>query len=916
MPVDINKLIESTKNRNLQNQVTTSKAKVKAQGGKVKKGGPSILNRIFDVISRPLYAVSEGVARASEHAGPKNPRKGKSAGTDILKGIAGGLAGKNKTYMNETLLRAAEADPGSLLSKPIRENKYNLRTGAGFVGDIALDPTTYVGGAIVKGVAKGTAKTAGAFKAVEHISDADKVRKVLESADAAKKARVAKGPVKTIKGMQSQADVLKSAEKTAQKVVKAETKIIRKEGQAIGRAHELNLLASTPGKVQFKFAGKKFAESEKLYRGSANLGKIVKNTAVGGKLSEAFRAAHKFPEITNQLKREAELRGIAHAETQMKEVRSFFKELPKDDKVLISHTIEKGKDAVTSTIASRPELAPFFEKAIKMQREMGELEVKRGVFRAPKNKDPNDYLLDNYVYHYYEGGSKKAREGFKNKRRSAVGPESPNFTKLRQVKTLEDAKAYGLKPIESIDDILVRRSGKHHAAVARAEYVQAVTKEYGVDVGTKWAKEMKDEGIPMVAARSKYAPKGTVFPEHIAKSIDMLEDMHTSDELYNSFLKTFDKAQNYWKFGATSLNPGHHVRNLIGDAWNGFLDGVVDPRHYENAAKALWGKDDGFKVIVNGKPITRPKLMELYVESGTKPGFVSAELLQGEQSLTKGFRGKVNTIAEKREEYMRMAHFLHALKEEAPKFKNLTEAASSAGARVRKWKIDYGDLTDFERNVMKRAIPFYTWSRKNLPLQIEALALKPGRVGVIPKGQSAIQDLMGTNTEGGGVNFGDLDTIPKWMKEMAPIRLRGEGEGKNAIYWLPALPFQDISKYAEGGEQEIFRSIMSQITPAARIPIEKATGEALFSGAKVKGNAEYASQQVPLARILQQLTKKGEGVGGRGLTGAKLANYLTGLGIQEVTPGQKAGELQRQKDPLQSELRSIRDKARKKALGG
>src|ERR1700752_2417231 len=160
--------------------------------------------------------------------------------------------------------------------------------------------------------------------------------------------------------------------------------------------------------------------------------------------------------------------------------------------------------------------------------------------------------------------------------------------------------------------------------------------------------------------------------------------MHNSDELYNKFLHTFDKVQNYWKFGATSLNPGHHIRNMIGDAWNGFIDGVVDPRHYDNAGKALFGKDDKFKIIVNGREIDRPTLLRIYKDSGAKPGFTQSELLQGEKSLAKGLRGKINTVSEKREEYMRMAHFIHALKEEAPKAKNLMEAADNAAARVRK----------------------------------------------------------------------------------------------------------------------------------------------------------------------------------------------------------------------------------------
>jgi hypothetical protein len=908
MSTDISKLIEQTKNRRLQQHTTAQRTKVQAMGGKPKKGGPSILSRVFDVLSRPIYGVSEGIARASEHAGPKNPRKGKNAGTDILKGIVGGLAGKNKTYMDEALLRAAEADPTSLLSKPIRENQGNIRTIGGLVGSVALDPTTYTGVGVVRSVGKGAAAAKGLKAGKEAVETADNVRRVVEAAETAKQARLAKG---TLKPGQTATDVTKIADRVADRVIKSELRTIRKEGEALAKAKELEILAANPGKVQLKFAGKVVGESEKLYKGTANLSKVVGSTAAGAKLSEAFRTTHKFPEKTLQLKREAELRGVAHADTQIREIRDFFKDVAKDDKILISHTIEKGPDAVTSMVAARPELAPHFDKAIKLQREMGELEVKHGVFRAPKNKDPKDFLLDNYVYHSYQGGTKKAQQQFKKMRRSAVGPESPDFTKLRQVKTLAEAKEFGLKPLENIDDILTKRIGKHHAAMARSKYVDAVVKEYGVDIGSKWAQQMAREAkktgtvAPYRAVNSKYAHKGMVLPDHIAQSVEVLEKMHTDDELYRSFLRVFDAAQNHWKFGATSLNPGHHIRNLIGDGWNGFLDGVSDPRHYENARKVIFGKDDNFKITVNGKAITRPKLMELFVNSGTKPGFASTDLVEDLGRISK-IKKPFNTVAEKREEYMRMAHFIHALKEEAPKFKNLDEAASAAGARVRKWKIDYGDVTDFERHVMKRAIPFYTWSRKNIPLQIEALAMRPGRVAVIPKGQRAIENLLGTVGEPG-----DLDSVPKWMKEMAPIRLRGEGEGKNAIYWLPSLPFQDIGKYTEGGQQGILQSIMSQITPAARVPFEMATGKQVFSGANTPGNAELLAGQAPIPRQLFNIA-----TGKQNPLSLKTLNWATGLGIQEVTPGAKAGELRRQEDQTQAAIRALRDKAKKKAMGG
>lgn len=910
----IDEIIANTKNRRQQQHISGKQAQVKALGGK-KKGGPSILSRVFDVLSRPLYAVNEPLARASEHAGTRNPRKGKNVLADIAGGFAGGLAGKNKTDFSKTLLRAAEASPNTLLSPAIRENRGGLRSIAGLVGNVGLDPLTYTGTGLLRSVGKETAEAAGMKIGRASVDTAENVQKALSKAEAAKQSRIARGPVQVKdkaapggKRIQTAEEVVKKADQKAQTVIRSEQKQATRQAVQTAEKETARIIAENTGKVQLKFAGKTVASSEKLYKGGQTVKDAIKGTEAGKWLGEAFQTGTKFPGLTKGFKRVAELKGVAQADEGIRAMRKFFKPLSEDDLILISHTIEKGSDAITQMERARPELAPFLQEGQRAFKAMGADEVNKGVFRAARGKSADDFLLDNYVYHWYEGGNKKAREQFKNRRREykAVGPETPGFTQQRTLPTLDEAKAAGLKPEERIDNILARRIGKHHQALARANYVDSVVKEYGTEVGSKAASQMKKEGMALRTVDSPYVPKGTVFPEHVAQSIEALEKMHVNDDFYNQFLKVFDGAQSYWKFGATTLNPGHHIRNMIGDGFNNFLDGVTNPERYRQAFQAIFGKDDGFKIKTKFGYINRAKLDELIVNNGAKSGFVGAELLQGAPAnMARGVMGKANLIAGKREEYMRTAHFIDALIKESRKAKTLDEAAAAAGASVRKWNLDYGDLTDWERSVMKRMIPFYTWSRKNLPLQIEAMAMRPGRIAAIPKGQQAIETLMGT--EGEYAQFGDLDNVPKFIKEMAPIRLRGEGQGKNAIYWSPGLPFQDIAKYTEGGEQGVFQSLVSQLTPAARIPFEKATGKQTFSGSNVPGNIEFMSQQNPILRnVFNMVTGKQKPAS------LKTLNYLTGLGVHEVTPNQVSGELGRQQKDLQSQLRSLREGYRKK----
>ena len=115
--------------------IESLKAYAASKGLEVKEKKPSIFVRMMDYMQRPLYA-SAGVAKALVK-GNENPL------TEAWKG----LKGEEKETYSDVLKEAGI------------ENKFT-RAIAGFGLDIALDPTTYVGGSLVKGVGK-VAKTGG-----------------------------------------------------------------------------------------------------------------------------------------------------------------------------------------------------------------------------------------------------------------------------------------------------------------------------------------------------------------------------------------------------------------------------------------------------------------------------------------------------------------------------------------------------------------------------------------------------------------------------------------------------------------------------------------------------------------------------------------------------------------------------------
>ena len=131
------------------------------KGLDIKEKKPSLFRRTIDIISRPLYA-SAGFAKATV----KN-LQGKERENPFEEAKKGFLGKDKETYSD-------------VLEELGAENKW-VKGIAGFALDVALDPTTYFGGAVIKGgfkVTKAIAKPIGkvgakiAPESALHLADA------------------------------------------------------------------------------------------------------------------------------------------------------------------------------------------------------------------------------------------------------------------------------------------------------------------------------------------------------------------------------------------------------------------------------------------------------------------------------------------------------------------------------------------------------------------------------------------------------------------------------------------------------------------------------------------------------------------------------------------------------------------------
>ena len=73
----------------------------------------------------------------------------------------------------------------------------------------------------------------------------------------------------------------------------------------------------------------------------------------------------------------------------------------------------------------------------------------------------------------------------------------------------------------------------------------------------------------------------------------------------------------------------------------------------------------------------------------------------------------------------------------------MEKGASPMAARSStiQWHYDYRQLTDFERGVMRRMMPFYSWTRYNMPRMVMAMIENPAKFARLPDVKEAVESL-------------------------------------------------------------------------------------------------------------------------------------------------------------------------------
>ena len=926
----------------LKQQMNDQQAKVDAAGGGDGGGGilgflgdvgstafhgaVDVAGRGIDIVSRPGYAAVAGANAAidniKDYAGgvvqqktftphlDSSPDVNTDPGQNIADAMWGGFTGQ-KIVTGQQLLENLGL-PDIPVVTPV----------GGWITETGLDPTTYfslgIGSAVKKGLDIGVKEGIDIEKSILRQAVKAGTEKTATVATSKLAEKTAKDAVSKIaKAGGAIGTPVTKHEELANMLYENAVKAGADPGHAIAatrRGIVQEVLAEAADQKWKTLAANAAKDNKRmidvrLLGKSTNIGKLpiidlpyqavrkgktaFLNKGIGEALNKAFNTKYWFPGETHTLLTKANSLGVADFTKQYHEIRDAFRGLSHADKVRIADATEQGislagelgKNGIDLGIPQK-----FFKT--KTDQMFDESMNILGKY-SPKDK------VDDFVFHYYRNKGPAKINEIRKIRKARLHAGATGADRL----TLKEAEDLGLKPMRPADQILVAHAADHQRQMVSEAFHRMMVDNYGM-VTDNAITAQKLGLVPVKIPKSAKVAKGMkIYMDPEVKRVyeSMGKFMGRADEESAAILRHFDQVMRTWKMANTSMRPGHHIRNMIGDIYMNYLDGVTNPHRYWQGLQMVSGDRSKLRVKVGQRTLNGDEIYDLWRRSGANQGFISSEIMEGRNPL---FRG-INEFSQNREMFGRYAHFIDSLVKDGKKInlgaKNnvgLMKLATDAGKRINKWNINYSDLTPFEKTYMKRAIPFYTWSRKALPLMLEALYTRPGRVTQVNKINHLISNIA-------GVDATDLQDVPypEWMKEAGFARI---SDGAEPNVWSVPFPTQDLGRmFNVQSPDDLAKNVLGQINPLAQLLIERGTGRSLYTGAQLPSdNAAYAAGKFGVAKNVIDLL----GIGKDEASTVKAINALTGLGIYKDTEQAQLSELRRQQDPLDVQVKQINSK--------
>lgn len=778
---------------------------------------PGLFRRAIDLISRPNYAVA---GAAEEAFAPQGGGLGAVPGrvaSELFSGI-GGLKGQKEGFA-QVMEQAGVGEHGSLSEIlpglfsetgkgiPLKKGGFFDPTGrglAGFLGDVVLDPLTYVT-AGAKGVKFAGAVLPGSERAITALRDAS--QSTVKAIPAFDKALDAVGgifnrdwKIRNLPG----AVALKQAHLNRQNYETAQL------FDALGKSE----VASIPKRDRAAFVdamdqgtwAEKYKDRPAMLEAAKqfqqfNSGFAIMDVEHGmlnpARIRENY-VAHFYDNSTEELNKALSLwpGGKKYAKDNIgrhAEIRAF-------------DTLEQAEKWSTAQHAidpSIPILRPVREP-LEILRRRGEASIE-----GAEMKQYYKEIVDHF-----------------GRQDLPFNPEDfHDLTKAIPVSEAEGARigqlvSAGKTPIGEFQKL--SSAGRQEfvrqrlLAAREAPETLAVLQKYGIENAPKQKAligTLAEDGTPY-----KNVTLGSLkaeIPLSMAQDLaDMSERVLKSREL-DQMLRWYDRSNNVFKAFVTVGFPAFHFRNAYSNIAQAFADvgmSILNPARHYDAVSAMRGVE-GDLVTRSGERIPYAQIKDEMARNGvTTTGRRLAEYT-GEQGIERlstaagKLRALPRAIGGTIENEARAA--LYTV------YRRRGMDVAEASSRVNRFLFDYTNLSRVEQDFFRRAIPFYTWQRKNLVQQVRNIATKPGLTA------AELKPVRGRDDENG--------MLTSWDSEALKFRLNRDGRTLRILSGVD-LPIRNLDLIWNGNVQSTLRQGIGMLSPILKALLEVGFGVSAFTG--------------------------------------------------------------------------------------
>lgn len=297
------------------------------------------------------------------------------------------------------------------------------------------------------------------------------------------------------------------------------------------------------------------------------------------------------------------------------------------------------------------------------------------------------------------------------------------------------------------------------------------------------------------------------------------------------------------------MSPGYHVRNGISGTVVNLMHGVT-PKAHTDALHTMYKLAHNIDLDSGTK-----KLWDEFLELGGTGAGDAGDLARAAKSIEKkGFQQPtINPLSTNALQY-KVNFELGGYVEDVMRFAAFTDFklgkvigvdamdAQRAMEQVKLLHFDYNDLSAFEKNVMKRLIPFYSYFRKAIARDSRMFMERAGNfykmAHVIGQVERGVEDAE------------DSSVVGAFVKDKLGVPVRRNENGNMEYFLLQSwIPAADITRFfldkdgvisPTDSAVEFFGEIMQSVNPLLKVPVEQAINYDFYFGKKIE---EYEGEE-------------------------------------------------------------------------